>query len=73
MVASDGGVGLRDAVGVKELAAAGAGYGLLVGAVLAEPRVVGLSVGADGRDRDPVRADGATDGFGGHVDAPWLG
>ena len=61
MVAPDGGVGLRDTVSVEELAAAGAGNGLLVGVVLTEPGVVGLSVGADGRDRDPVRADGAKD------------
>ncbi len=49
----DDGVGLLYATGVEEVAAAGAGYGLLAGAVLTEARVLGLSVGADGRERDP--------------------
>ena len=64
MVAPDRRVGLLDAGGVEQVAAAGTGYGLLAGAVLTEPGVVGLSVRADGRDRDLVRADGATDGIG---------
>ena len=54
MMTPDRRVGLRDTAGVDQFAAAGTGDGLLVGAVLAEPRVVGLSVRADGRDRDPV-------------------
>ena len=64
VVTLDGRASLLDAGGVEQLAAAGAGYRLLAGAVLAEPGVLGLGVRADGRDRDLVRADGATDGFG---------
>ena len=49
----DGRASLLDAGHVEQPAAAAAGDGLLAGAVLAEPGVVGLSVGADGRERDP--------------------
>jgi len=48
-----------------QLAAAWAGYGLLAGTVLTEARVLGLGVRADGRERDPGGADGATDGCDG--------
>jgi hypothetical protein len=72
VVAPDDGVGLVYAGGVDQFAAAGTGDGLLVGAVLAEPGVVGLSVGADGRDRDLGGADGATDRFWEQMDATGL-
>ncbi len=48
MVPRDGRASLVYAGGVKQLAAAGAGDGLLAGAVLAEPGVLGLGVRADG-------------------------
>ena len=70
MVALDGRASLVYAGGVEQLAAAGAGNGLLAGAVLTEAGVLSLGVRADGRDRDLVVADGARGVFGGHVYAP---
>ena len=66
VVAPDDGVGLLYTIRMEQVAAAWAGDGLLVGMDGAEPGVLGLGVRADGRDRDPVRADGAEDGFN-----PW--
>ncbi len=62
VVPPDGHVGLVDAGRVEQPSAAGAEDGLLAGAVLAEPRVLGLSVGADRGDRALVFAYGAREG-----------
>ena len=64
MVPRDRRVGLLDAGCVEEVATAWAGDGLLAGAVLTEPGVVGEEVLVDGPYGDFMGADGAEDGFG---------
>ena len=64
MVPRDGRARLLDAGHVEQPSAAAARNGLLVRTGLAEARVLGLGVRADGREGDPGCADGAKGGFG---------